>query len=629
MIASCIAVLAMNAAALAHAPPTVAQLFQRNRYERVEVSPDGSKLAIAYRVDEGTRVTVIDSATRKPITQVDPGSRGEVGELTWLGNERLLLSANRRLAGYNVSIVEPRLYLVDLHKKHPRILADDFLGTIDGDDRHVLVSSCGNFPGGNCVRRINLLDDDEKSELLATAPKHTYLFSIDHAGTVRFALGWDKNARSRLYLRQGKGKWKLVNDSDVSHVDVIPLGIARDNRSAVLDTEQVTGTDVLERYDFATGKRTPLLHDPDSDPLTVIRSFDGRGMIGAWYGPGRPRARYFMTGVDAKWHQALNKSFPDGKVIVESASDNGNIVVVRVVSDRNPGRFYLLDRATHKLDHLFDARPDLDSKQLLPTRPFTMQARDGLTLHGFVTLPRGVSGHAPMVVIVHGGPYLIRDDWTFDPETQLLATHGYAVLHVNFRGSGGSGLDFVERGYRQWGKAMQNDVTDATRWAIKQGLADPDRICIYGASYGGYAALMGAALQPKLYRCAIGYAGVYDLARLYRWGDIHRSDYGMHYLHTVLGLDKRELAAHSPAELADRIKVPVLLAHGAMDGRVPLKYAREMRHAMRHAGHPVEYLEYSWEGHGLSRRDDIKDFYTHMLDFLHAHLAAPEKANSS
>jgi dipeptidyl aminopeptidase/acylaminoacyl peptidase len=259
------------------------------------------------------------------------------------------------------------------------------------------------------------------------------------------------------------------------------------------------------------------------------------------------------------------------------------------------------------------------------SQPFEFTTRDALTLHGFVNRPQGANGPGPMVVMVHGGPYFVADDWDFDEETQLLTAQGYAVLRVNFRGSAGFGRHFMELGYRQWGGAMVDDITDATRWAIAKGIADPRRICIYGASYGGFAALMSVAREPQLYRCAIGLSGAYDLSKLYRWGDIHRSDYGMHYLNVVLGGDKQTLQAHSPTALASAIKVPVLLAHGTLDARVPIKHAKEMRSALEDAGDPPEFVTYDWEGHGLSDPAHLKDFYGRLIRLLEKSLAPETK----
>jgi dienelactone hydrolase len=627
-----LAALALAAAAVAGpattgSPPSLDALLRRPQYERVEISPDGALLAIAYHNDRGTAVTVVTRSGHVPVAAIDPGARGEISGLAWLGAQQLLISANRSVGPYSVPIVQPALYLLNIHEKHPKILPASFIGTIDGDTSHILVRFCETFEHGDCVYEVRLVDIDHLNRhgrTLALAPMADSSFLVDHAGMVRFAWGWDDTDRSRLYVRGADAKWTLLNDSDASHVDVVPLGISRDNRTAFLQAQQPDGPDAIESYDFATGKRTQLLRDAVSDPIATIYSLDQREPIGAWFGPGRPQARYWNpASPDAKWHRALAKAFPDSNAVVGSATDDGSILVIYTYSDRDEGSFYLLDRTTHKAQLLFHARPWLDPARMASTTPFSMRARDGLPLHGFVTLPPTATRPAPMVVIVHGGPYRIRDAWAFDAETQLLASRGYAVLRVNFRGSGGFGRRFVERGYRQWGASMQDDVTDATRWAIAQGLADPRRICIYGASYGGYAALMGAAREPTLYRCAIGLAGAYDLNRLYRWGDIHRDDYGMNYLHRVLGHDQAELAARSPATLAAKITIPVLLAHGALDARVPAKYAHEMRKAMKKAGHPVQYVEYPWEGHGLDNPEHQRDFYTRVLRFLAANLRAP------
>ncbi|HET6587231.1 MAG TPA: alpha/beta fold hydrolase [Oleiagrimonas sp.] len=623
---------AATAAAPSPVAPSMDALLRRPQYERVEISPDGSLLAIAYRVDGGTRISVVRRTDMKPVAQVAPGRRGEVHAMAWLGSHQLVVSANRRSKRYWAPIVASELYLLDIHKKHPKILPANFIGTIEGDDQHILVRGCGGFDeDGDCIWGIRRLDTqhlNREGTPVATAPIADSRFLIDHAGHVRFAWAWDDKARSRLYVHQADGKWKLLNDSNISHVDVVPVGISRDNTTAFLQAERRKGPDAIESYDFASGKKTVLLHDKVSDPLAIIWSLDLKEPIGAWFGPGRPHARYFNPeSPDAKWHRALAKAFPDSNATVASASADGTELVVFTWSDRDDGSYYLLDRSTHKMQLLFHVRPWLDPEQLATVTPFTFRARDGLPLHGFLAMPTDGAHPAPMVVVIHGGPYYIRDTWAFDEETQLLATRGYAVLHVNFRGSGGFGLSFIERGYRQWGRTMQDDITDATRWAIRQGYADPDRICIYGASYGGYAALMGAVREPQLYQCAIGLSGVYDLNQLYHWGDIHRSDYGLYYLHHVLGTDEQELAAHSPANLAARITVPVLLAHGELDVRVPVKFAEEMREALDDAEHPPEYVEYDWEGHGLANPEHQHDFYSRLLRFLDNHLKESDSAS--
>ena len=255
-------------------------------------------------------------------------------------------------------------------------------------------------------------------------------------------------------------------------------------------------------------------------------------------------------------------------------------------------------------------------------RPVTLKARDGLPLHGYLTVPKGSDGKGlPLVVMPHGGPYGIADVWGFDAQVQMLAAAGYGVLQVNFRGSAFRGRDFAAAGARQWGRAMQDDITDATRWAVQQGIADAERICIFGGSYGGYAALMGVAREPTLYQCAVGYIGVYDLPLMYGQGDVRDERTGMAFLRDWVGA-RDGLASVSPVHLADRIQVPVFLAAGGEDERAPIEHSRRMERALRQAGVPVETLYYDTEGHGFYVDAHRVEFNERLLAFLSRHIGA-------
>jgi dipeptidyl aminopeptidase/acylaminoacyl peptidase len=254
--------------------------------------------------------------------------------------------------------------------------------------------------------------------------------------------------------------------------------------------------------------------------------------------------------------------------------------------------------------------------------PVAFKARDGLALHGYLTRPPGKDDakNLPMVVYVHGGPYFVRDAWEYDRDVQFLASRGYAVLQVNFRGSGGYGHAFQQKGYREWGGAMQDDVTDATRWAIAQGIADPKRVCIYGASYGGYAALEGAEKEPSLYRCAIGYVGVYDLRLMYTRGDTPQFTSGENYLKQVLGEDEGVLWERSPVAHPERLKARIMLIAGGEDARVPPVQADAMRSALAKAHVDYEWLYQRTEGHGFYDEKHVEDLLTRVGAFLDASL---------
>jgi dipeptidyl aminopeptidase/acylaminoacyl peptidase len=249
---------------------------------------------------------------------------------------------------------------------------------------------------------------------------------------------------------------------------------------------------------------------------------------------------------------------------------------------------------------------------------FHIRASDGNWIHGYLTLPPSSSpGEAPpLVVLPHGGPHFVRDYWSFDPEVQLLANQGFAVLQVNYRGSGGYGEGYQEAGYRHWGDRIVEDIVDATRHVVKKGQVDPKRICIYGASFGAYAAMQGAILAPDLFRCAIGYAGVYDLTRMDWSGDIGESRLGRDYMHTVLGNDTEALRKASPAHNVDKLRARVLLIHGKKDQRAPIEHAERLKDALEEKGRAPEWIVESKEGHGFYDEDARERMYSRLLRFL-------------
>jgi dipeptidyl aminopeptidase/acylaminoacyl peptidase len=249
---------------------------------------------------------------------------------------------------------------------------------------------------------------------------------------------------------------------------------------------------------------------------------------------------------------------------------------------------------------------------------FHIPASDGLRIHGYITLPPNspLAAPPPLVVLPHGGPHFVRDHWQFDPEVQLLAHEGFAVLQVNYRGSGGYGLAYQEAGYRKWGDRVVQDIVDATRFAVRKGYADPRRICIYGASFGAYAAVEGAILAPDLFRCAAGYSGIYDLGLLSKIGDIRLRKLGRGYVRRAVGEEQSALDRASPAHHADQIAARVLLMHGAKDERAPIEHAEALRDALAALGKPPGWLVESKEGHGFFDEGARERMYARLLEFL-------------
>ena len=425
-----------------------------------------------------------------------------------------------------------------------------------------------------------------------------------------------------FFYREGEGKeWRLIGGEMAKGVREYPIGFSADDRVAYLEVEHQKGPNSIVAFDVATEARTEVLRDDSVDPGRVIYRNGSNTPVGAFFMDGKPRTAFFdPNATEARLYKLLENSFGGDAVRITSQTADGRLALVFVGSDRNPGDFYVFDSVAKKADHLLSRRDWFDPDGMASMQPFSLKARDGLPLQGYVTVPKGAANkNLPMVVMPHGGPYGMQDTWQFDDDAQMLAAAGYAVLQLNFRGSGGFGRSFVEAGQREWGGKMQDDVTDATRWAVDQGIADPKRICLYGGSYGGYASLMGVAKEPSLYQCAVGYVGVYDLPTMHTQGDIQRRGSGETYLKEWIG-ERAALGAVSPNRMADRIKVPVFLAAGGEDERAPIAHSRMMEQALRKANVPVETLYYDTEGHGFYKDEHRREYYTRLLAFLSRHL---------
>ncbi|HWD16725.1 MAG TPA: S9 family peptidase, partial [Casimicrobiaceae bacterium] len=312
------------------------------------------------------------------------------------------------------------------------------------------------------------------------------------------------------------------------------------------------------------------------------------------------------------------------EVTLQSVTDDESRMIVAATNDRTQGARYLYDRTADSLTKLGDVAPWLPEAKMAAMKPIQYKTRDGLTVDGYLTLPNGVEpAKLPVVVNPHGGPWA-RDGWGFNPEVQFLANRGYAVLQINYRGSTGYGRKFWEASFKQWGFAMQDDITDGVHWLIKQGIADPKRICIYGGSYGGYATLEGLVKTPDLYACGVDYVGVANLFTFMKTIPPYWKPF-LAMMHQMVGdpeKDKERLAAASPALNADRIKAPLLIAQGARDPRVNKDESDQMVAALSKRGIDVPYLVKDNEGHGFHNEENQFDFYEAMEKFLAKYLGS-------
>lgn len=605
------------------APPSLDDLLKPEQTGLVTLSPSGRYVAVTSRVEDRLMLAIIDRTTLKLVRAIDPEENADIARVGWANDERVLLMKSHRGTVVTQSFLSPYIIALNVDGSGKRTIARSLIDTLIDDDDRLLVTDCGRNTSKGCYPIAFTVNNDgvDRSSRVAEAPMVNAGFVSDRAGRIRFAHGWSDEDVQQLWLHRD-GRWELVNDESKSGVESIPIGTSRDGSAGFLQTERLDGPDVIERIDLATGQRRVVMSDPVLDPEYIVWSADQSQPIGAAYGLGVPRARFWdEADPDARVLQQLEEAFPEDAIAFTSGSKDGRFAVVSVWSDRDPGSYYLFDRVARKTELIARAKPWIDLRALAPAKPIEFKARDGVTLHGYLTLPSGVTGKPPLVVMPHGGPFGVKDRWSYDEEVQLLASRGYAVLRVNFRGSAGFGRAFVESGFRQWGRRMQDDLADGTRWAMTSGLIDPQRMCIWGASYGGYATLMAVQRDPELFRCAIASAAVTDLSLQWEWGDIQRSRGGRNYLERALGSDAKELAAYSPVNHAALIKSRLMVVHGVRDDRVAFMHARVMRKALDDAG--IEYEGYfpGNETHGIHGDENRRTYYDKVLSFLERSLA--------
>jgi dipeptidyl aminopeptidase/acylaminoacyl peptidase len=441
-------------------------------------------------------------------------------------------------------------------------------------------------------------------------------FLIGPEGDATFAFG-DNSDFEYVAYRQVDGEWKPLDAQQVGQ-RFEPFHYTPDGQDVYAWWSKDGGPlQLIEESPNGSGRRT-LAQDSFANIGDLQWTAEPRQPFAAITDSGIPKPIFIDASLPAaELYQALAKNFPGEFVDFINFSEDGGKLLFFVSSDRDPGAYYLFDTKTHNANKLLAVEQWIKPADMAERRPIRFKASDGVELDGFLTIPPHRDlGNLPMVLVPHGGPHGVNDDWFYDDDAQFLASRGYLVLQVNYRGSGGRGPGFEQSGYLKWGTRIQQDLIDGVHWAIDQHYADSRRICVYGGSFGGYSALMSVIRAPHLFKCAIGYAGIYDLKMMYEKGDIRSSKTGRSYLTTVIGKDDADLDANSPDKLADRIDVPVFLAHGKEDQRAPFAQAEAMRDALEAAHKTCEWMAVPKEGHGFYTEADRADFLTRMQAFL-------------
>ena len=620
----------------------VEDFFKRPEYSAMALSPDGKRLASIVPGNGRDNLAVIDmdKKTAKLLTSF---SSTDVVAIHWTNNERLLLAVgdaheaagDARFRGWHAvnadgsqfrSVSDERPFVQERSIKK-LVRGFQYLGPDPKSGDELIISAYERSFTSSDVYRYNSRTGEMKL-LSYDNPGHVQRWIVDRDGVPRAAESYEKGLTTIWYRDDDKTAWKKLDEAEDSKLKFTPIAFDYDNKTLYVKSRTNADKDAIYTFDFVNGKPGErIARHPEVDLGTLVFSRSKRKLVGIRYDADKPGVAWVDEEI-AKLQKVVDAALPDTVNALSVADENPKLALVRAYSDVNPAHFYLLDTEKLTLEEIAASRPWIKPEDMSPRKFVRYAARDGLEIPAYLTLPKGSNGKSlPLVVDIHGGPWVPKQHWGFDPEVQFLASRGYAVLQPDFRGTEGYGWKHFASSFKQWGLSMQDDITDGVEWLIKQGTVDKERVCLLGGSYGGYATLWGLAKTPDLYRCGVAFVAVSDIGLLFdiTYSDTARSsyrwlEYGAKVRIGDPDKDKENFRAVSPLYNAERYRAPLFLAYGGVDQRVPLKHGTDLRDRLDKLGKKYQWVVYNDEGHGFNKDENRFDFYRRVEAFLQRHL---------
>ncbi len=588
------------------------------------LSPDGKTLS--YLAPWESRMNIwVRRVAGGEVKRITSEKDRDIRDYFWKGNQYVVyLQDNKGDENFHLFRVDLKTGEIKDLTPFPKVRAGLIDDLEDNSPTDILITLNKRNPELFDAMRVNVTNGEIK--MAAQNPGHVDSWVTDHKGRILAATETDGVNATLLTRPNETAPFKKVLTTNFrEHLG--PQFFTFDNKELYVASNIGRDKQAIVKIDPATAKETGVVYqNPDVDVDALAFSKKRKVLTYAVYTTWKEQ-RKFLDPKTEKMFATIEEKLPGYQIDVVGNDHDENQFIVAATNDRTPGFRYLFNAKTNELTILAEVAPWLKAAQLAPMKPIEYKSRDGLTIHGYLTLPLGREAkNLPVVVNPHGGPWA-RDDWGYNPEVQFLANRGYAVFQMNFRGSTGYGRKFWESSFKQWGKTMQDDITDGVHWLIKEGIADPKRIAIYGGSYGGYATLAGVTFTPDLYAAAVDYVGVANLFTFMNTIPPYWKPF-LDMFHEMVGdpqKDKELLAAGSPVMHADKIKTPLFVAQGAQDPRVNKNESDQMVEALRKRGVDVEYMVKENEGHGFHNEENKFAFYEAMEKFLDDHLH-PEAA---
>ncbi len=611
-----------NQKAMAQNQIPLEDFFRNPEKTSYQISPDGKYFS--YTAPYENRMNIfVQKVGKEKATRLTSETDRDIAGYFWANPNRILYLKD------NGGDENFALYGVDKNGKNQKCLTcfdgvrTQIIDELDEIDDEVIIGLNKRNPQVFDPYRLNIKTGE--MTMLAENPGNIQGWMTDHNGKLRIAIAIVDGVNTQILYRENEDEeFKPVLTTNFKET-VSPAFFDFENKNVYAISNLGRDKTAVVIFDIANGKELEVLYaNDDYDVSSVFYSKKRKVITSASYTSWK-RERHFFDNETKLLFDRLNRDLGNYELGITSMSKAEDMYIVRTYSDRSLGAYYVYDQNNDKLEKIHDVSPWLDENKMASVYPIEFTARDGLVIPGYLTLPKGLTmetaKNLPVVVNPHGGPWA-RDNWGFNPEVQFLANRGYAVLQMNFRGSTGYGREFMEKSFKQWGLNMQNDITDGVNWLIVKGIADKNRIAIYGGSYGGYATLQGVVVTPTLYAAAVDYVGVSNLFTFMKtippyWKPM------LDMMYEMVGnpvTDSVQFRATSPALNADKIITPLFVAQGRNDPRVNINESDQIVNALKKRGIEVEYMIKDNEGHGFHNEENRFDFYRAMEQFLGDHL---------
>jgi dipeptidyl aminopeptidase/acylaminoacyl peptidase len=608
------------------------------QFSSIKLSPDGLYFAATVPKENRTTLVIVDRKKMKPIQSFGFGKNEHIGKFSWASNTRLVYSKVYQKNDRETKTNKGELFaanvdgsdllqvfgLSDTKSKLRSKRGIDFTAKIvhmlPNDVDHILIEAKkrgSDFDNPVKVFKINI--NNKKRSLITITPLGNMKIVFNIKGEPVIASGKNRQGESVKYLYQGEAWLEMDKSNPLRKYTAISVN--SDQSKLYLKKSVIKGgTSALYQYDFASKEISLLFNNPIVDIKSYIKE-PGTGIIIG--------VKTMFDGINyhyidkknkfSKTHQSITQAFPgyDISITANTAEDNESVITIK--SDKNPGEYYLYNRDKKTIDFLISKKPWINESKMASQKLIQYTARDGQTIYGYLTMPESTKP-LPLIIDVHGGPFGKQDSWLFNSDAQFFANNGYAVLQINFRGSGGYGRSYEQSAYKKRSTLIQHDIIDGTRWAQQLELIDDTKVCIIGGSFGGYSALMSPLIEPLLYKCSISRYGPYDLVYQMKNADYMSKDSVSVGAKKKYGDNESHWHKASPLTYIDQLKTPLLIVTGGRDERVPPQSAWNLKAALDQRDISYQWLYKEKEGHGYKNPKNKLELYQKSLAFINLHL---------